>query len=487
MGRYDLFIDGAEVPGEGSERQALTNPATGEPLASVAVGGRSDATHAMEVAQRAFEESPWAGDDGALRARVLRRLADRLEAEVEAFARLETLNMGKTLRESRGDILYVVRTLEYVSGLADKIEGATIPVPGARFDYTVREPLGVTVHIAPWNYPLLLAMRSVAPALAAGNAVVLKPASVTPLTALSLARLAHAAGVPKGILNVVVGPGRTVGEALVLDPRCRSVSFTGSAEVGQRIGELAGRRAIPQTLELGGKSPVVVFPDADLDRAAKGVAFGIFGNAGQMCWAASRLVVHESVRAPLLERLSTIARALRLGPGVEDGVEMGPLVNLEQAERVMEYIGVALKDGGTLVTGGERPKESPLAAGSFVRPTVIDHVPASSRAYREEIFGPVLSVTSFQDTEEAIRAANDTRYGLFAALWTRDLATAHTIARRLRAGMVSVNEPPNTFPQTPFGGIQDSGLGSEQGRRSVELYTRVKNVMVNVGVPRKKG
>ena len=485
-GRYDLFIDGKEVPGAAAEWQTLTNPATGQPLASVALGARADATHAMEAAQRAFEESPWATDDGALRARVLHKLAERLEAEVEAFARLETLNMGKTLREARGDILYVVRTLEYVSGLADKIEGETIPVPGSRFDYTVREPLGVTVHIAPWNYPLLLAMRSVAPALAAGNAVVLKPASLTPLTALSLARLAVAAGVPKGIFNVIVGPGRDVGEALVLDPRCRSVSFTGSAEVGQRIGELAGRRGVPQTLELGGKSPVVVFPDADIDRAAKGVGFGIFGNAGQMCWAASRLIVHESVRAPLLERLAAIAKGLRLGPGTEEGVEMGPLVNVEQAERVVGFIDSAVSDGGTVIAGGGRATDGVLAAGSFVRPTVIDRVPSTSRAYREEIFGPVLSVTSFQETEEAIRAANDTRYGLFAALWTRDLATAHTVARRLNAGMVSVNEPPNTFPQTPFGGVKDSGLGAEQGRRSVEFYTRTKNVMVNVGVPRKK-
>ncbi len=486
VSHYDLFIDGAEIPGERSERQLLTNPATGQPLTSVALAGRSDVAHAMEAAQRAFEESPWASDDGALRARVLRRLAEALESEVEAFARLETLNMGKALREARGDILFVVRTLEYVSGLADKLEGETIPVPGARFDYTVREPLGVTVHIAPWNYPLLLAMRSVAPALAAGNAVVLKPASLTPLTALSLARLAYVAGVPKGIFNVIVGPGREVGEALVLDPRCRSVSFTGSVEVGQRIGEVAGRRGIPQTLELGGKSPVVVFADADIDRAAKGVAFGIFGNAGQMCWAASRLIIHESVRAPLLERVATIARGLRLGPGTEDGVEMGPLVSAEQAERVLGFIEMAVHDGGSLLTGGQRPSGAHVQVGNFVQPTVIDHVPSTSRAYRDEIFGPVLSVSAFTDVEEAVRAANDTRFGLFAALWTRDLATAHTVARRLQAGMVSVNEPPNTFPQTPFGGVKESGLGFEQGRRAIEFYTRTKNVLVNVGLPGKK-
>ncbi|MGI0054883.1 MAG: aldehyde dehydrogenase family protein [Thermoplasmata archaeon] len=484
--RFDLFIDGAEVEGAHTERSLLTNPATGAAVASVAIGAVDDARHAMEAAERAFAGSGWAGEDGGQRARTLHRIAERLEAEVEAFARLETLNMGKTLREARGDVLYVVRTLEYVSGLADKIEGSTIPVPGPRLDYTLREPLGVTVHIAPWNYPLLLAVRSVAPALAAGNSVVLKPASLTPLTALSFARLAIAAGLPKGILNVVVGPGREVGEALVTDRRCRHVSFTGSAEVGMRIGELAGRRSLPHTLELGGKSPVLVLADADIDRAAKGIGFGIFGNAGQMCWAASRLVVHESVRAPLLERLSKIANAMKLGPGTEEGVEMGPLVSADQAVRVLDYIASATGDGGTIVAGGVRPADPELAHGHFVRPTVLDRVPESSRAVREEIFGPVLSVFGFEEIDDAVRIANDTTFGLFAALWTRDLGSAHTVARRLAAGMVSVNEPPNTYPQTPFGGVKESGVGSEQGRHSVELYTRTKNVLINLGAPRKK-
>ncbi|MGD0719038.1 MAG: aldehyde dehydrogenase family protein [Thermoplasmata archaeon] len=483
---FQLFIDGAEVPASRGERSTLTDPATGEPIAEVAVGGPDDARHAMEAAERAFRESGWAADDGSVRARALRRLADLLETDADSMARLETRNMGKPLRESRGDVQYVVRTLEYVSGLADKLQGETIPVPGARFAYTLREPLGVTVHIAPWNYPLLLAVRSVAPALAAGNAVVLKPASLTPLTAIAFARLAHRAGVPKGILNVVVGRGGEVGEALALDPRCRSIAFTGSGEIGQRIAEIAARRVIPITLELGGKSPVLVFPDADLDRAARGIGLGIFGNAGQMCWAASRLVVHESVHAPLLEKLRAIADAMKLGPGIEDGVEMGPLVSAEQAARVLDYVRSAVSDGGALVTGGERPTEPRLAHGHFVRPTVLDAVPPRSRAVQDEIFGPVLSVFSFRDAEEAIRIANDTRYGLFAALWTKDLATAHTVSRRLEAGMVSINEPPTTFPQTPFGGFKESGIGFEQGTKVLESYTRRKNVIVNLGSPRKK-
>ncbi|HTZ62232.1 MAG TPA: aldehyde dehydrogenase family protein [Thermoplasmata archaeon] len=484
---YDLIIGGHEVPSANGTRRPVRDPATNASFAQVAVATRDDAGAAMEAADRAFRESNWAADDGARRARALQKLASLVEAQSEALARLETRNMGKPLRESRGDLGYIVRTLEYFAGLADKVEGETIPVPGPRFDYTLREPLGVTVHLAPWNYPLLLAVRSVAPALAAGNAVVLKPASLTPLTAIAFARLAKEAGIPDGILNVVAGPGPEVGEALVTDPRCASVTLTGSGEVGRRIAELAARRLVPATLELGGKGPVVVFPDADVERVAKAIGYGIFGNAGQMCWAASRLIVHESLRAALVERVRTIAESLKLGPGTEDGVEMGPLVSPEQAERVLEYVEVARRDGGTVVTGGEKATEERLAAGNFVRPTVLADVPARSRAVQEEIFGPVLSVTGFAETEEAIRAANDTPYGLLAALWTRDLGTAHAVARRLEAGMVVVNEAPLTFPQSPFAGVKGSGLGFEQGRRALEPFTRRKNVLLNLGVPKRKG
>ncbi|HTP55269.1 MAG TPA: aldehyde dehydrogenase family protein [Thermoplasmata archaeon] len=483
---YGLVIGGREIPASRGEARRVLDPATNRPIAEVAAGGRDDARHALEVADAAFRGSGWASDDGARRSKALTRLARLLEEAQDRFALLETRNMGKTLRESKVDIGYVVRTLEYVAGLADKIQGETIPVPGSRFDYTLREPLGVTVHIAPWNYPLLLAIRSVAPALAAGNAVVLKPATLTPLTAVAFARLASAAGVPDGILNVVTGNGSEVGDALIDDPRCASVSFTGSLEVGRRIAEVAARRLVPATLELGGKSPVVVFPDADLERAARAVAFGIFGNAGQMCWAASRLIVHESVRRPLLDRLKQIAEATKLAPGADEGAEMGPVVSAEQAERILEYVAIARTDGGTVVTGGARATAPGLADGNFVLPTVVDGLPSSSRAVREEIFGPVLSVSGFSEPDDAVRQANDTRFGLFAALWTRDLATAHSVARRLEAGMVAINESPITFPQTPFGGYKESGLGFEQGVRSVEPYTRRKNVVINVGLPKKK-
>jgi aldehyde dehydrogenase (NAD+) len=484
---YDLVIGGREVPATSGARRTLRDPATNRPLAEVAAGTRDDARAAMEAAERAFRESNWALDDGARRTRALSKLAVRLEAELEAFARLETRNMGKPLRESRADIAFVVRTLEYYAGLADKLEGETIPVPGPRFDFTIREPLGVTVHIAPWNYPLLLSVRSVAPALAAGNAVVLKPASLTPLTAIAFARLAKDAGIPDGILNVVPGSGAEVGEALVADARCRSVTFTGSGDVGTRLAEIAARRLVPTTLELGGKGPVVVFPDADVERAAKSVGYGIFGNAGQMCWAASRLIVHESLRGPFLERLAAIANALRVGPGTEDGVEMGPLVSAEHLAHVLGFVDEARDRGATVVAGGTRLRDPPLADGNFLRPTILADVPPAARALKEEIFGPVLSVLPFSDVDEAVGLANDTPYGLLGALWTRDLATAHSVARRLETGMVVVNEAPTTFPQTPFAGVKASGIGFEQGRLAPETYTRRKNVVLHLGAPRKKG
>jgi len=484
--RFGLVIGGEETPGAGGEYRPVLDPADNQPFAEVAVGRRDDARRAMEVADRAFRTSNWAADEGARRGKALFRLAALLEGRSEEFARLETRNVGKPLRESRLDIGYVVRTFEYFAGAADKVEGETIPVPGPRFDFTLREPLGVTVHIAPWNYPLLLAMRSVAPALAAGNAVVLKPASLTPLTSVAFARLAKEAGVPDGILNVVPGGGAEVGEALCEDPRCASVTFTGSAEVGRHIAEVAARHTLPLTLELGGKGPVVVLPDADLERAAKAVGYGIFQNAGQMCWATSRLLVHESLREPFVERVRGIAEGLRLGPGTADGVEMGPLVSAEQVERVLGYVRDAVARGATLVTGGSKVETPSLATGNFVRPTILSDVPADCPARREEIFGPVLIVQSFSDLDEAVRAANDTPYGLLAALWTRDLATALTLTRRLESGMVVVNDAPVTYPETPFAGVKSSGVGFEQGLRALDTYSRRKNVLVNVGTGRKK-
>ena len=482
---YSLFVGGREIAGAAAPR-TLLDPATQEPLAVVHQAGREDARAAMETADRAFRAGGWAGDDGARRARALFRLAQLLEEAAPQIAELESRNQGKTLREATGDLLFAVRTLEYMAGLADKIEGRAIPVPGARCNYTRAEPLGATVHIAPWNFPLVLALRSVAPALAAGNSVVIKPASLTPLSVLAWARLAARAGIPDGIVNVLPGAGAEVGEALVTDPRCRAVSFTGGVEVGQRIAELAARQRLPVTLELGGKGPVLVFPDADLDRAARSIGFGIFGNAGQMCWAGSRLLVHTAVREPLLERLGAAAARLRVGPGTAPGVEMGPLVSPEQKERVLGFLAEAMDGGARAVAGGTPYADGPLARGNFVPPTVLDRLDDGARVLREEVFGPVLAVQEFGSLEEGLARANDSRYGLMGSVWTRDLAIAHTVAERLEVGMVTVNEPPLTFPQSPFGGIKESGLGHEQGRAAIRFYTREKNILLNVAVPRPK-
>lgn len=482
---YPMIIGGEELGGDGPAR-TLVDPATQQPLARVAQATREDARHAMEAADRAFHADGWAGEDGGRRARALFRLAQLLEESSARFAEIESRNQGKTLREATGDILFAVRTLEYHAGLADKIEGRSIPVPGARFSYTLREPLGATVHIAPWNFPLVLAIRSVAPALAAGNAVVVKPASLTPLSVLEWARLAPRAGIPNGIVNVLPGPGGEVGEALVTDPRCRAVSFTGGAEVGQRIAELAGRERRPVTLELGGKGPVLVFPDADLDRAARSIGFGIFGNAGQMCWAGSRLIVAAAVREPLLDRLRLAAEKLKVGPGTTAGVEMGPLVSPEQKQRVLGFIDEARAGGARAVAGGLPYTDGPLAVGNFVAPTILDGLDPGARVLREEVFGPVLAVQEFRTVEEGIAQANDSPFGLMGSVWTRDLVTAHRVAQQLEVGMVTVNEPPMTFPQSPFAGIKASGLGSEQGQGALEFYTRTKSVLLSLAGPRPK-
>ncbi len=477
---HQLFIGGKAVPASSGKTVEVLDPATNRAVARIACGTREDVDSAVAAARAAFESPEWRDMDPSKRGRLLFLLGQQIRDRFDELARLESLNVGKPLREAKGDLAYVYKLFEYYAGVADKIQGYTIPVPGARLDYTLREPLGVTAHIAPWNYPLLLACRGVAPALAAGNTVVLKPASLTPLTALRVAELAAAAGFPAGAFNVVTGPGKEVGEALARHRDVDSVTLTGSTETGKQLMRISADRITPIALELGGKNPQIVLPDAKLDRALAGVHFGAFQNAGQMCWAGSKLLVHEDVARSFLDKLRERTATTRIGPGLEDGVQMGPLVSRDQAASVTEAIEESVRKGATPLVGGGRPPDAKLRDGNFILPTVFEGPPEDSRVARDEVFGPVLAAWTFSDLEDAIARANDTPYGLSAGLWTQDLGKAHAVARRLKAGMVCINEYPVTFPQTPFLGWKQSGLGQEQGVDAVLFYTHVKNVLVNL-------
>ena len=476
-----MFVGGAWVGASDGATRPTINPFDQSVLAHVPAATEDDARQAIAAAEKAFRDPAWAKMDPAERGRLLRKVAGLIYERADDLARTETLDNGKTLREAKGDVVFAAQTFEYYAGMADKIEGSVIPVPGPRFNYTRREPLGVTVHIIPWNYPFQLGCRSVAPALAAGNTVVAKPASDTPLSFLKLAKVMEDAGVPKGVFNVLTGSGAKLGKVLVGAKETAGVVLTGSVPTGQELLREAAQRIVPVTLELGGKSPNIVFPDANLDKAVKGAAFGIFMNAGQMCWAGSRLLVHESVHDKFVEDLKKLASTWKLGSGLDKDARMGPLVSKAHLATVQKYVEVGKAEGATLAAGGAAPADAALANGNFLQPTVFTDVSPKMRIFREEIFGPVLSVTKFSTDDEALALANAVDFGLYAGVWTKDLNRAHRFAAELESGQVAVNEYPVTFPQTPFGGFKMSGIGHEQGLGALDFYTRTKSVMVNLG------
>jgi len=473
-----LFIDGNFVEGSSGKKLPILNPATNEVIAYAEEATIEDVEKAIDAAKRAFDQ--WSKQDPVRRARILYKLANLIRDNTDTLAKYETLNNGKPLKEAIGDVLYAARLFEYYAGLADKIQGDTIPVPGDRLCYTLREPLGVTAHIAPWNFPLPLASRSLAPALAAGNTAILKPASYTPLTAIKLAELAKQAGIPNGVLNVVLGPGKTIGSYLVQHKEIDSVTFTGSLEGGREVIALTSKHLKPVILELGGKNPNIVLPDAKLDKVIQGVINGIITNAGQMCWAYSRLLYHESLKDKLIRALQESFSKIKIGPGIEQDTQMGPLISKEQLSRVSYYIEEGMKEGAKLIYGGERPKEERLQRGNFILPTIFDEVTKDMKIFQEEIFGPVLSATSFSSLEEAIDLANSTIYGLYAAIWTNDLSKAHKLAASIEAGTICINEGPITYPQIPFSTTKQSGLGFEQSIYSIYNYTKLKSVVINL-------
>lgn len=471
----DLFIAGKAVPAASGERFATIDPSFEEPLAEVARGRAADVDAAVRAAHDAMH-GPWAGFAPAARGRLLLRLAEIVAAHKEELAGLETADVGKPLKESRGDVEGVIATLIYNAGAADKIEGATIPLGPDVIDFTLLEPLGVTAHIVPWNFPLGMAARSLAPALAAGCTAVLKPAEQSPLSALRLAELALEAGLPPGVLNVVTGYGEEAGAPLVRHPLVRGVTFTGSVPTGRAIMAMAAERTIPVVLELGGKNAVLVFADADLDRLVEDLADGAFGNSGQVCSAASKLLVEESIADALVERLHARAARITVGAGRDDR-DLGPVVSEAQYAKVTGHISAACDDA-RLVLGGTRPADLPR--GYFVAPTIFDRVSPDARIAREEVFGPVVTITRFTTEPDALAIANGTGYGLVAGVYTRDISRALRLTRQLEAGSVWINGWFIGGQQAPTGGIKDSGIGRERGLPGVRNYLQIKNVGIRL-------
>src|SRR6185436_19132750 len=472
-----LFIDGQWSDAASGATFTTVNPATEEPITTVAEGGAADVERAVAAAERAFASGPWAKMPGAERGRILWKIGDLIDANLQEMARLETLDQGKTIGDSsRVDVPMAAECFRYFAGWASKIEGEVVPVRAASLNYSLHEPIGVIGAITPWNFPILMAAWKAAPALAAGNTVVLKPARETPLTALRLAEIAAEAGLPPGVLNVVPGRGTVAGAALVDHPRVGKISFTGSTEVGRDIMRRGSVTLKRLTLELGGKSPNIVFPDADLDLAVRGASNGIFFNKGEVCTAGSRLFLHEALHDAFVDRLQAQVGKLTQGDPLDPKTRLGPQVSEAQMKQVLGYVEKGRAEGARLVCGGERP----AGKGYFVRPTIFTDVQPSMTIAREEIFGPVLSVIRFKDVEEVVRAANDTPYGLAAAVWTKDIKLAHRTARLLQAGTVWINTYGLYDNAMPFGGYKMSGFGRELGHHGLLEYTQTKSVWVDL-------
>jgi betaine-aldehyde dehydrogenase len=477
---YQMIIDGKSVPAASGETFETVSPTTNRTIGIIPRAGNEDVERAVAAARKAFDEGPWPRMTPLERSRALHRVANLLRERTDEIARLETMNCGKIILESRGDVNSSANCFEYYAGLATQIWGEQIPMNGPLLDYTLREPVGVCAQIVPWNFPLLMAAWKLAPALAAGNTLILKPASVTPITAIILGEVCREAGIPDGVVNVITGPGREVGEALCAHPGVDKIAFTGETETGKRILQLAAGTIKKVTLELGGKSPNIVFPDADFPEAVDGSLFAIYTNAGQRCTARTRLFLHKDIHDKFLADFVDKARRIRIGDPLEHDTQMGPVISPAQQQRILQYCSIAQEDGAVLASGGRKIADGALADGNFIEPTVFDQVRADMRLAQEEVFGPVLAVIPFDNEDDLVRMANSTIYGLAATIWTRDIKRAHTLARRIQAGNISINYPTVNPPEAPFGGYKQSGLGRELSRHVMDLYTQVKNVVVNL-------
>ena len=475
-----LLINNQWLPASSGTTMEVVNPATEEVIASVASAGSADVDAAVAAARAALD-GPWGKMSARERGRLVSRLADRLMDKADDVARLETIHNGKPIGESRNiEIPAAAECFEYYAGWADKVMGETIPVKGNHLTYTLREPIGVVAAIVPWNFPLLLAAWKVAPALACGNTVILKPASQTPLTALALGELAREVGFPRGVLNVVTGSGPTTGQALVEHPGIDKIAFTGDTSTGRGIMRASAETLKHITLELGGKSPNIVFPDADLDAAVRGVTVGIFYGKGEVCAAGSRLLVDKSIKDQFLSRVAERTKKMVPGDPLDPKTRLGAIASKGQLERVLRYVDVAKREGATLVAGGSRA-DIGTGKGYFMQPTVFTDVRPEMTIAREEIFGPVLAAIEFADVDDAIARANDSPYGLAAGIWTRDVKRAHYVASKLKAGTVWVNTYNVYDTAAAFGGYKQSGFGRDMSVHALDAYTQVKTVWVDLG------
>jgi (Z)-2-((N-methylformamido)methylene)-5-hydroxybutyrolactone dehydrogenase len=475
---YKMYINGEWVESSGGEYFPSFNPAIGKPWCYVAKGTADDVDRAVKAAHHAFNHSDWSEMTFTERGRLVRKLGDLIAGRVEELAVFETLDNGKLIREMRGQLKYLPEFFYYYAGLADKIHGETLPIDKRdMFVFTTREPLGVVAAITPWNSPLYLTTLKLAPALVAGNTIVIKPSEMTSASLLELVKLVEEAGFPPGVVNVVTGFGMPVGDSLSKHPLVRRVAFTGGTESARHVVRNSAENFAKVTLELGGKSPNIVFDDADPDNAAMGIIAGIFGASGQSCVAGSRAFIHVDIYEQVMQRLVDRVSRIKLGDPLHDETEMGPLATEEQLNRVENYVAIGVSEGGKIVFGGKKPAH--MNEGWYFEPTIFEHSNHNSRITREEIFGPVLSVIPFRNEEEVIQLANCTDYGLAAGIWTKDVGKAHRVAKAVRAGIVWVNTYRSVSPIAPIGGSGLSGYGRESGYEAIHEYTQSKVVWIN--------